>query len=80
MLKDSESLTAKICLYARANHSICDKDKIFNDFLAFNLIGDSEYKSIGKMIEKISYPLNSSDFLNKYFYPCCPSEDVIYRG
>lgn len=69
MLKQNESMTAKICSFARANHSICSGNKIFDDFLAFALMGDKEYKKTEKIIEKSFSSSNPQDFLNEYFCP-----------
>ncbi|BCN30620.1 class I SAM-dependent methyltransferase [Anaeromicropila herbilytica] len=44
MLENKGSITAKICAFARAHHSYYNRDKIFDDYLAFDLLGDDEYE------------------------------------
>jgi len=52
-MKDShESMTAKICSFARAYHSNYGKEKIFDDYLAYDLMGKDEYEKIGQLIER----------------------------
>lgn len=43
MIDTQESITAKICSFARAYHSSFEKDKIFDDYLAYDLMGKNEY-------------------------------------
>ncbi len=51
-MKDTtESITAKLCSFARAYHSNFDKDKIFDDYLAFDVMGKTEYEEAGQPIE-----------------------------
>ncbi|OCN02092.1 hypothetical protein A7X67_04985 [Clostridium sp. W14A] len=51
MIDTRESMTAKLCSFARAYHSNCSKIKIFDDFLAYDLMGKEEYEEIGQLIE-----------------------------
>ena len=44
------SMTAKICSFARAYHSNYSKDKIFDDYLAYDIMGKDEYERIGALI------------------------------
>ncbi|MBO4896700.1 MAG: class I SAM-dependent methyltransferase [Clostridia bacterium] len=46
-----ESVTAKICAFSRAHHSMRKSSKIFDDNLAFDILGKKEYERIGQMIE-----------------------------
>lgn len=80
MLEDVESTTAKLCAFARAYHSNVEKHKIFDDYLAFDIMGRDEYEEIGQLIEHDykkelfdpSYSFRSSqikDKLNKYISP-----------
>ncbi|HHZ06255.1 MAG TPA: class I SAM-dependent methyltransferase [Clostridiales bacterium] len=50
MIDTQESITAKICSFARAYHSSFEKDKIFDDYLAYDLMGKNEYDEIGSLI------------------------------
>lgn len=51
MIKTMESVTAKLCSFARAYHSGYAKQKIFDDYLAFDMMGREEYEEIGQLIE-----------------------------
>lgn len=51
MIDDMESVTAKLCSFARAYHSNREKNKIFDDYLAYDLMGKEEYEEIGQLIE-----------------------------
>lgn len=53
MLKNQPSITAKFCTFARAHHSNCAKEKIYDDYLAFDFLGKEEYESIRDSIIKI---------------------------
>ena len=65
MIERNESMTAKLCQWVRANHSLCTKDKIFDDFLAYRLMGHKEYKETKTVIQN-SCSLN---FINEYVCP-----------
>lgn len=69
MNNSNESITAKLCSYARANHCICGGSKIFDDFHAYKLMGSNEYKETENLIEKKFAISNTNDFLNKYICP-----------
>ena len=51
MIDTRESVTAKLCSFARAYHSNFERCKIFDDYLAFDLMGKEEYDEIGQLIE-----------------------------
>lgn len=53
MIDTVESMTAKLCSFARAYHSNYAKQKIFDDRLAYDMMGREEYEEIGQLIEKI---------------------------
>ena len=50
MVDNRESVTAKICAFARAWHSTYAKDKIYDDYLAFDFMGREEYEDIYDLI------------------------------
>ncbi len=52
MIDTVESMTAKLCSFARAYHSNYAKQKIFDDHLAYDMMGREEYEEIGQLIEK----------------------------
>lgn len=51
MIDTQESITAKLCSFARAYHSNFGRQKIFDDFLAYDLMGKEEYEEVGQLIE-----------------------------
>ena len=51
MVEGMESVTAKLCSFARAYHSNREKKKIFDDYLAFDIMGWEEYEKVGQLIE-----------------------------
>ena len=50
MVSERESVTAKICAFVRAWHSNYSRNKIYDDYLAYDFMGKDEYDSIYKMI------------------------------
>ena len=44
MIDMRESITAKLCSFARAYHSNFGKGKIYDDYLAYDLMGRDEYR------------------------------------
>ena len=80
MIDDMESITAKLCSFARAYHSNHEKNKIFDDYLAYDLMGKEEYDEIGQLIEHeydknrfdLAYTFSRKrirDKLNRYISP-----------
>ena len=80
MTETRESTTAKLCSFARAYHSNTGSQKIFDDYLAYDLMGKEEYEEIGQLIENdfesehrsINYSFSSKriiDKLNRYITP-----------
>ncbi|WP_242981142.1 class I SAM-dependent methyltransferase [Ruminiclostridium sufflavum] len=55
-----ESMTAKICSFVRAFHSNLSKQKIFDDYLAYDMMGKEEYEEIGQLIQN-ELGINRSD-------------------
>ncbi|MCD8355332.1 MAG: class I SAM-dependent methyltransferase [Clostridia bacterium] len=53
-MTDTESITAKICAFARAWHSgKTGENKIADDYLAFNLMGQQEYIEMYRFIQSL---------------------------
>ena len=50
MVQNRESVTAKLCAFGRALHSNTSRDKVFDDYLAFDLMGKEEYDEIKDFI------------------------------
>lgn len=78
MIDTKESVTAKICSFARAYHSNFSKQKIFDDYLAYDMMGKDEYDDILQLLEHyfVSYEfpdvLQREEFwrvLNEYLAP-----------
>lgn len=80
MIDTQESITAKLCSFARAYHSNVERNKIFDDYLAYDLMGKEEYDEIGQLIENdfdtgkedINFTFSSKKImrkLNKYISP-----------
>ena len=72
MIQDQESYTAKLCAFARAWHSNTARQKIFDDYLAFDLMGWEGYERIKAEIMQ-RYEVATRDdlgrFVNEYFAP-----------
>lgn len=51
MVELQESTTAKLCSFARAFHSNFERNKIFDDYLAYDMMGKEQYEEIGQLIE-----------------------------
>ena len=76
MIEKQESITAKLCLFARAFHSSFGQPKIFDDYLSFDLMGRNEYEEIGQLIEN-GFDLSKYD-KNRWF--CHKNiKDVLYK-
>ena len=52
MIDERESVTAKLCAFARAWHAIHDREKIFDDDLAFDLMGRAEYDAVYETVSR----------------------------
>ena len=52
MVDDRESITAKLCAYARAWHANRAREKIFDDYLAFDLMGKEEYDAMYELVAR----------------------------
>ena len=50
MVNERESVTAKMCAFVRAWHSNCSRQKIYDDYLAYDFMGRDEYEAIYDMI------------------------------
>ena len=60
MIETRESATAKLCSFARAYHSNVERKKIFDDYLAYDLMGKQEFEKIGHLIQN-DFDLNDTD-------------------
>ena len=72
MIENQESYTAKLCAFARAWHSNTARQKIFDDYLAYDLMGWEAYESVKQQILRDYTDGTREDFirfLNTYFVP-----------
>ena len=75
MVSERESITAKICAFVRAWHSNRSRQKIYDDYLAYDFMGKEEYETIYTMINSGldgSQSLSREDteqIINEYFAP-----------
>ena len=53
MINMQESITAKLCSFARAYHSNFAREKIFDDYLAFDIMGKEEYENVKDLLKSI---------------------------
>ena len=72
MIQNRESITAKLCAFARAWHSNKTAVKVFDDYLAFDLMGKEEYDETKQFISDRFPHMGGADteqFLNTYISP-----------
>lgn len=60
MVDKRESVTAKLCAFARAWHSNKARNKVYDDYLAYDIMGKEEYDEIYTMIPNIFGEVRSS--------------------
>ena len=61
MIAAQESTTAKLCSFARAYHSNIGRKKIFDDYLAYDLMGKEEFERMGWLIQNDFEPDYKAD-------------------
>lgn len=72
MVENRESITAKLCAFVRAWHSNYVRDKVFDDYLAYDLMGKETYDKTYSWIKEnffLSTKEESEFFLNEMFAP-----------
>ena len=72
MIAAQESITAKLCSFARAYHSNTGRKKIFDDYLAYDLMGKEEFEEIGQFIQndfKLAGASGNEDFETERIFP-----------
>ncbi len=72
MIAAQESITAKLCSFARAYHSNIGRKKIFDDYLAYDLMGKEEFEEIGQLIQNDFEPgcrSDNAEFTADKIYP-----------
>ncbi|MCL2081769.1 MAG: class I SAM-dependent methyltransferase [Oscillospiraceae bacterium] len=60
--------TAAICAFSRAYHSNVSKDRVFDDYLAYDLMGKEEYDELYSSIAT-DEPSTSAEFINNFITP-----------
>ncbi len=76
MIDKHESVTAKLCAFARAWHSNKSRQKIFDDFLAYDMMGKDEYDriyqlvrhSFGESVQELSNE-DAEEIIKEYIAP-----------
>ncbi|ABX41604.1 class I SAM-dependent methyltransferase [Lachnoclostridium phytofermentans] len=53
MQQTEASMTAKICAFTRAYHSKFASNKVYDDYLAYEMIGEKEFELIKDMLDKM---------------------------
>lgn len=51
MLEGTASVTAKLCSFVRAYHCGHDRQRVFDDFLARDLMGDADYREMQRLVQ-----------------------------
>ncbi|MBR1681161.1 class I SAM-dependent methyltransferase [bacterium] len=72
MIETQESTTAKICSFVRAYHANFIKNKVFDDFFAFEIMGKDEYEDVKNSLVKTflpCYKYRTLEEINNLFYP-----------
>ena len=76
MVNERESITAKLCAFARAWHSNISREKIYDDHLAYDMMGQDEYNEMYDMVSRgfkeIGDPFSREDteqIINEYIAP-----------
>lgn len=76
MIDERESITAKLCAFARAWHSNKARDKIYDDYLAYDMMGKDEYDRVYELIRHgfgtSSHPFSredSEEIIKEYIAP-----------
>ncbi len=72
MIDRQESITAKLCSFVRGYHSNFIRDKIADDYLAYDLMGKEEYRRIKKFITSRycgGSEVRFRSFIDTYFAP-----------
>ncbi len=72
MIAAQESITAKLCSFARAYHSNIGRKKIFDDYLAYDLMGKEEFEEIGQLIQNdfdTDHLKDHADFTAEQIFP-----------
>ncbi|MGN0621393.1 MAG: class I SAM-dependent methyltransferase [Porcipelethomonas sp.] len=70
MVDNRESITAKLCAFVRAWHSNTVRQKIFDDYLAYDMMGKEEYDEIYDFIKSNFSDGSREDteaFINEHF-------------
>lgn len=76
MIEKQESVTAKLCAFARAWHAVHIRDRLFYDDLAFDIMGKDEYDAAYEMVRHnfgdLEQPLSQADtakLITEYIAP-----------
>lgn len=53
MLEIEASMTAKVCAFTRAYHSKFIENKVYDDYLAYEMLGEKEFETMKKQIDQM---------------------------
>lgn len=76
MVNNRESITAKLCSFARAYHSNYSENKIYDDYLAFDLMGKKQYEEMGQLIQN---DFDLSRFDSSKWFNQKKIKDAVYK-
>jgi methyltransferase (TIGR00027 family) len=69
MVENRESITAQLCAWVRAWHSNTARQKIYDDYLAYDFMGQAKYQETERFIRTLAGETPVADFVNEYFAP-----------
>lgn len=77
MIAEKASVTAKMCAFARAYHATMARQKIFDDYLAYDMMGKDDYDKVAHLVRryisgKPRYGFESNlvfEVLDRFFSP-----------
>ena len=76
MIAMQDSATAKLCAFARAYHSSMGKQKIFDDYLAYDMVGAEDYDRLLRMIGESCSP---EEYFRRYGFESTLSFEEMNR-
>ena len=69
MVENRESITAQLCAWVRAWHSNTARQKIYDDYLAYDFMGQAKYQETERFIRTLAGETPVADFVGEYFAP-----------
>ena len=72
MVENRESVTALLCAWVRAWHSNTERQKIFDDYLAYDFMGKENYDSVKGLIQELAGTAETNAFAIDNVLITCP--------